>query len=752
MVRSASSVIYLNYISDYFNYATSIIIVMRFLLTIFFFFLFINSVSAQISQGGMPLPLNVLKSTDNAVVEMPALQNEVLKQAVLEVQSADKQLKPFRFAHPFEVSLTPGNSGVWVKTADGFYCWRLKIRSRNAKSINLIFDDFKLPEGARLFIFNEMENHFLGAFTAFNNKPSGKFAVSPVLGDEITVQYEIPEKYRDIKHFSITKVNHDFVGILKASDRRPLGIVSGSCNIDINCDDWGNWSKVKNSVCRLIVDGREICTGVLINNTAENQKPYILSAAHCYDKWTFAETTVYTFNYESPFCAPLDGDPSNSISGAIMKAQYDTLDFALAELSLVPPPAFRPYFAGWDRTSNIPDSTITIHHPQGDVKKVSLDADPPEISNFQSGYLDNGFFKILRWDGGVTEAGSSGGPLFNASKNVIGTLTGGVATCSNPVRDYFEMFSLSWDNKPDSAKQLKYWLDPLNSGEQVLNGNQFYENEDICGAFTNLSDNDSHDIISIVESNEFKGYWGGSNSVGISEFVERFSILGNEQLAGISLGIGKLTKVLKSSESEITIKVYNGGKLPGNLIYSGIEKIDNLVEDAMNFIGFNEIIEPADTFFVGFELSKMDPFDSIVVYQSLRPSYEENTLYLKRDNFWVSFTDANPSGKSMANIFELVACNIEDFSIDTPLVNNQLEILVYPNPANSFLTLECGTDISESQIAVYNLLGQEIKFGIDKINSRKYQLNLFGNLPGIYFVRISIGEKYISQKVSFVPG
>ena len=84
----------------------------------------------------------------------------------------------------------------------------------------------------------------------------------------------------------------------------------------------------------MIVNGKEVCTGVLMNNTAENEKPYILSAAHCYDRWTFPDVTVYVFNYESPFCAPLDGDPLNSITGATMKAQYDSLDFALVELSL----------------------------------------------------------------------------------------------------------------------------------------------------------------------------------------------------------------------------------------------------------------------------------------------------------------------------------------------------------------------------------------------------------------------------------
>src|SRR5690606_7458064 len=122
------------------------------------------------------------------------------------------------------------------------------------------------------------------------------------------------------------------------NDRRPLGISAGSCNVDFNCEVTGDWSDPGDAVCRIIVNGREICTGVLVNNTGGNKRPYVLSAAHCYDLPELAETSVFTFNYESPFCEPLDGDASNSVSGAEMRAFSDSLDFSLVEMSIVPPP------------------------------------------------------------------------------------------------------------------------------------------------------------------------------------------------------------------------------------------------------------------------------------------------------------------------------------------------------------------------------------------------------------------------------
>lgn len=704
---------------------------------------------SQVSQGGLPLQIKALKVARNTVVEMPPFSAEMTLKSTDLNDTGENKLKPFRFAHPFEVQLNTENSGQWFVAENGVDCWQLTIRSLGAKSINIIFEQFKLPAGSRLFVFNE--NRILGAFTDFNNKSGGKFAIAPIEGEEITIQYEVSGASKNQKAFEITHVNHDYVGILKSGDRRPLNKVAGSCNIDINCEIADDWSEVKNSVCRLIVNGIEVCTGALINNTSENQKPYVISAAHCYDNWNMAQTSVYVFNYESPFCAPLDGDPYNSVSGAVMKAQFDSLDFALAELSTVPPPNYRPYYAGWDISTKIPDSTVSIHHPQGDIKKIAMDFDSPTISNFNSNYIEDAFLRIARWEKGVTEAGSSGAPLFNNHKNLIGTLTGGVATCLDPVRDYFERFSMAWDYNSDSTKQLKYWLDPLKSGKSVLDGNQFNVDENRCGAFTNLTDLDTYANVPIVNSGQFSGYWGGSNSYGVTEIVEHFSVPGNEQLSGVSFGVGKIKTTGTNNQSEITVKVYNGSNLPESLIYSEKIKIKNLVANAMNFIGFSEIVEPKDSFFIGFELSNIQATDTFVIYQSLRKSYEINTSYVKKDNQWMTFNDANASGKSMTNIMELVACNIGEITTDTPLVNNPMEILLYPNPTKSVFVLEAGQQISENSIQVFNLIGQGIQTKITKRTSRKVEINLEGNIPGVYLVRLKHDSGFVARKISFVP-
>jgi hypothetical protein len=160
---------------------------------------------------------------------------------------------------------------------------------------------------------------------------------------------------------------------------------------------------------------------------------------------------------------------------------------------------------------------------------------------------------------------------------------------------------------------------------------------------------------------------------------------------------------------------------------------------------------PDDIFFVGFELSNVQPQDSFVVYQSLRQASETNFFYFKQNGTWYNFKDANPTGKSMANVFELVACNIDDFNTDTPLVDNPLEIVVFPNPSNSKFTVEAGQDILSNRIKVFNLLGQEIDVNVIRISQRKVNVDLTGNVPGVYFIRFDTGEGIVTGKISFVP-
>ena len=71
----------------------------------------------------------------------------------------------------------------------------------------------------------------------------------------------------------------------------------------------------------------------------------------------------------------------------------------------------------------------------------------------------------VQFDIGSVEGGSSGSPLFNEKKRIVGQLHGGQATVS-----YFGKLNLSMNSSTLSQQQLAVWLDPTNTGVQVLDG------------------------------------------------------------------------------------------------------------------------------------------------------------------------------------------------------------------------------------------------------------------------------------------
>lgn len=726
-------------------------------LAVFIIFLLPIGVKAQISQGGVPIQIQYLKSNSSTsdLVVMPAINNQKMK--AFYSQSTINQLKPYTFAHSFSVSLSPENSGKWYNTTQ-INVWQLRIRSTGAYSLNLILNNFKLPEGARLFLISSSTGEIKGAYTSANNTASQVLAIEPVDGDELMVQYEEPVHVSSPGKFLISQVAHDFVGVTSSGTHRPLGI-SGACNVNVNCDLVNGTEEIRDAVCRIIIEGTEICSGSLVNNTSLDGTPYILTANHCINTEQQAQASVFLFNYESPYCSSIDGDVSHSLSGSAYKAGFDSLDFTLVRLNTIPPYNYRPYLAGWNRKNSPSTSSVSIHHPKGDVKKVAVDSNPPVTANFSSNgftYYKSGFWNILRWEYGVTEAGSSGGALFDQNKQIIGTLTGGSAACSpgTPTNDYFEKFALSWDHRSESSKQLKFWLDPLNSGLEKLSGMSLNSGKTLCKPATNFKDNDAYAILPITNGLTKKGYYSGSNSSGFTEFAEHFSFSKNCEVHGISLGIAKVKINALYPSSTIDVKVYQGKDFPESLLYSESFDLRVLYNDAMNYLAFKTPVKTVGSFFVSYNISQLHESDSIAVYMANRKSDVTNTFVLKSQTGWSTYNSQNLNGNGSALLAELIACNIDD-----PLDVNDFKVgslgaRFFPNPLSkgSLLTIETVNPIDcAEEVAVYDLLGKKQNVPSDLNGENRLTLNFSGKMPGIYLVHLETGGRTVIGKVAYIP-
>jgi hypothetical protein len=380
------------------------------------------------------------------------------------IEDAIKDI-PWRFGLEQKVNLNLNNSGTWTSDNSGNKTWFLILKSKDALSLNLNFDAFKLSPNAKLFIYNSDHSDVLGAITQTNNKENEEFAIRPIKGNSITLELVVPENEISNLKLNISGIVYGYRSIHNKATKA-FGS-SGSCNININCNEGNNWQDVKRSIVMILrANNTRWCSGALINNIRQDSTPYVLTANHC----GLQTNSIFIFNYESPNCSPnADGVLTKSMSGATSKATHSNSDFHLFELNNTPPSSYEVFYAGWDR-SNIPSTTSTgIHHPDGDVMKISIDSDSPITSGY---YTTNGstHWTVQDWDFGTTEGGSSGSPLFNEYQQIIGQLHGGNAACGNNSEDYYGKFSVSWNAISGTTNQLSSWLDPDNTGALSISG------------------------------------------------------------------------------------------------------------------------------------------------------------------------------------------------------------------------------------------------------------------------------------------
>jgi hypothetical protein len=168
-----------------------------------------------------------------------------------------------------------------------------------------------------------------------------------------------------------------------------------------------------------------------------------------------------------------------TISGSTKRAEYAPSDFSLLEINQSIPTGWDRVFAGWDRSGTIPDFTVAIHHPGGDVMKFARDNQAPDKINYSNPlYVWEIKDAFGGWDLGITEPGSSGSPLFDQNGRIIGQEVGGQSACSltvsttdNGLGDIFGRMDTNWTGGGQSVSRASDWLDP--NGTEVLTVNAY---------------------------------------------------------------------------------------------------------------------------------------------------------------------------------------------------------------------------------------------------------------------------------------
>jgi V8-like Glu-specific endopeptidase len=631
---------------------------------------------------------------------------------------------------------------------NGDRVWRIRLKSEGAYSLNFTFSRYLVPEGAELFVYTPDKSFKLGAFTYKNNKSYGTLAVAPLPGDEIIIEYYEPEDAEFKGELKIGTLGHDYLDIFKLKDGQ-FG-VSGDCNIDINCPEGNDWQNVKRSVCRIVSNNSGLCTGTLVNNALQNQEPYILTASHCFEGNKTPENSVYFFNYESPSCNGVDGSVNQTISGSTLVAVKDKdlgyLDFALVKLSSNVPSTYKPYFAGWDSRGTVPNNTTCIHHPWGDVKKISQDFDVAESSTYVGyGYDPNSFWRVNNWNRGTTEGGSSGSSLFDENGRIVGTLTGGEASCNVDSCDYFQMFAVSYNKYNDASNQLQQWLDPANTGIAYLNGYDSYSAQSV-GDLISIAHWEQGQNLAFYLCNE-GGYLAGNNAYqdkAKAEFYNKTEFSNRNAISGAYVAFSYATG---NNEALIELQVLKDNfGIPSTLLGSA-------------FVRLKDIKAVADRDYVRYKFDPPVEVNSSIYLSVVLPQNEGDTVAimtveeaakntaweLNSNNEWIPYS--NPDFSWDISLSHLIALEIGSFTSLNEESSQSDNVKLYPNPAFDELNVDLAVaKIKIESIQVFDTFGRLVLNEGDQHNLPKLSLNISDLNSGFYVLVIKTDDELISRK------
>ncbi|MEM7562218.1 MAG: trypsin-like peptidase domain-containing protein [Pseudomonadota bacterium] len=386
---------------------------------------------------------------------------------------------PFRFAEGHDVMLDIAADTGWQSVSLGnvtMMVWRKRIATENGVSLNFGFDQYSMPEGGQMFVYSADGTQVFGPYTSEHNKHHGQLWTPIVDGDEAIIEVAVPVSAKSQLSLRLRKASQGFVDF-----RNLQGQKSGSCNVDVICSQGNQWRDQIRSVARYLIDGSFFCTGAAINTANSNLDRYFLTADHCGVSVFNAPSLVFYWNFESDVCrtpgsAASGGSAfsSNTVTqnGADFLADYSVSDMTLLELEDPFPASANVFLAGWDRRNRAQTMAVAIHHPQGDEKRISFENQSTAITNYLSSTNNpNGtHIRVIDWDLGTTEPGSSGSPLFDENKRIVGQLEGGFAACSNNSSDWYGRLFRSWTGGGSNSSRLSNWLDPTNLGVQFING------------------------------------------------------------------------------------------------------------------------------------------------------------------------------------------------------------------------------------------------------------------------------------------
>jgi hypothetical protein len=673
-------------------------------------------------------------------------------------QKASNEEKPFRLATAVPVDIDIARQAKW--TNDGTYAYtKFTIKLNGAFSSSINFDKFYMPESTEMYVYNENGEMITGPITENENNPNQIWGTWVYQGEYLSIEIKTPLATKDKLLLHTSNIAYGYKQIYKSIKVGGFG-QSGSCNINVICPLGIGWEAERNSVATILSEnGGEFCTGSLVMNTCNTTIPYFLTANHCFEASSNVNGWRFNFQAWSSTCP----NPGINVVGitynrATLRARNVPSDFCLVELNQTPPANSGLHYAGWTRSITPAQNATAIHHPSGDLMKISRANSAVTVA---SAFGTNNQHWRTNWspqnNGAgqtvtpITEVGSSGSPLFDQNHRIIGQLHGGPSFCgATQLWDFYGRFDLSWTGGGTNATRLSNWLDPNNLGSMTTNTtninnllnvsdltNQIIGSSLFCSVGTTSS-------YSIVVPNGLTVTWSATGSVNINANTGLATAIGNgigtviANISGAPCGNIQFTKTVWVGNPVITYLPPGNNPCANNPYY--------LMPNILG-LTYQWSVDNQSIWFPGGNTS-------------------QSTSVLSRDPYYFTITLTISSGgcsttQTLNTYTDGYYCQC--FSDPSCPGQGGFGMMVYPNPSNEELTIEATDEGSDKNLQNKSSEGEGESTHIDKqlellnpyqqtvwtgkLKNGKAKINTRDLAEGTYFLKITDDKETVVKRI-----
>ena len=164
---------------------------------------------AQVSHGGRPLPLSLMRNTNGQMFkEMPPF--DIQEELRIDSLNESDLRSGFRFAYKFMTNYNRYNSGVTFTEPDGTRAMEARYLLTRSPFHQRALHGIRTAGRTQLFLYNEDQTQILGSFNHLNNSELNLLPVSPIQGDRLIINIKNRPTPTFQGRLTVGEVNHGY--------------------------------------------------------------------------------------------------------------------------------------------------------------------------------------------------------------------------------------------------------------------------------------------------------------------------------------------------------------------------------------------------------------------------------------------------------------------------------------------------------------------------------------------------------------